>query len=73
MSIKQIFVISVVAIGISLLSMFELTRYIFNWIITDGLLGVAFFMGYIVIALKFGKSANKGRYVTKYQPSMNRN
>jgi len=73
MSIKQIFVISVVAIGVSLLSMFELTRYIFNWIITDGLLGVVFFVAYIMIALKFGKPANKGRYVTRYQPSLNKN
>lgn len=73
MSIKQIFVISVVVIGMSLLSMSELVRYIFNWIITDGLLGVVFFMAYVMIALKFGKPANKGRYVTRYQPSVNRN
>lgn len=73
MSIKQIFVISIVAIGISLLSMFELTRHIFNWIITDGQLGVALFIAYIVIALKFGKPASKGKNVTGYQPSLNRN
>lgn len=73
MSIKQIFVISAVAIGVSLLSMFELARHIFNWIITDGLIGVVFFIAYVLISLKFGKPANKGRYVTRYQPSMNRN
>lgn len=73
MSIKQIFVISVIVIGMSLLSMSELARYIFNWIITDGLLGVVFFMAYVMIALRFGKPANKGRYVTRYQPSVNRN
>ncbi|MBS0483675.1 MAG: hypothetical protein JSS06_00420 [Proteobacteria bacterium] len=73
MSIKQIFVISAVAIGVSLLSMFELTRHIFNWIITDGLIGVVFFIAYVLISLKFGKPANRGRYVTRYQPSLNKN
>ena len=43
MSTKQIFIIAIIAIGASLLSMFELTQYIFNWIITDGQLGLAFF------------------------------
>ena len=73
MSTKQIFTIAIIAIGASLLSMFELTQYIFNWIITDGQLGLAFFVAYIVIALKFGQSASKKKYVNGYEASLNRN
>jgi len=73
MSTKQIFIIAIIAIGASLLSMFELTQYIFNWIITDGQLGLAFFVAYIVIALKFGKPASKKKYANEYATSLNRN
>lgn len=73
MSTKQIFTIAIIAIGASLLSMFELTQYIFNWIITDGQLGLAFFVAYVLIALKFGKSSSKKKYVNGYEASLNRN
>ncbi|MBL8496285.1 C4-dicarboxylate ABC transporter [Nitrosomonas sp. JL21] len=77
MTTKQVFIISATAIGITLiglLSMFELTHYLMNWLITDGKLGLSLFVLYLLSAVKFEAprtSIYRTYYLSAYRPSTN--
>ena len=77
MSTKQVFIISASAIGITLiglLSMFELTQYLMNWLITDGKFGLSLFVFFLLSAVKFDAprtSIYRTYYLSTYKPSIN--
>ncbi len=77
MTTKQVFIVSATAIGITLiglLSMFELTQYLMNWLITDGKLGLLLFVVYLLSAVKFDTpraSVYRTYYLSTYRPTLN--
>ncbi len=77
MTTKQVFIVSAAAIGITLiglLSMFELTQYLMNWLITDGKLGLSLFVVYLLSAVKFDApraSVYRTYYLSTYRPTLN--
>ena len=77
MSTKQVFIISASAIGITLiglLSMFELTQHLMNWLIPDRKFGLSLFVLYLLSAVKFDAprtSIYRTYYLSTYKPSIN--
>ncbi len=77
MTTKQVFIISASAIGITLiglLSMFELTQYLMNWLISEGKFGLSLFILYLLSAVKFDAprtSIYRTYYLSTYKPSTN--
>ncbi len=77
MTTKQVFIISASAIGITLiglLSMFELTQYLMNWLISEGKFGLSLFILYLLSAVKFDAprtSIYRTYYLSTYRPSTN--
>ena len=77
MTTKQVFIISASAIGITLiglLSMFELTQYLMNWLIGEGKFGLSLFILYLLSAVKFDAprtSIYRTYYLSTYKPNTN--
>ncbi len=68
MKTSQIFAISAVIISVTffgILSLFELPQSVMEWVISDVILGIILYLGYLATVMVYGPSRTKTYYSTK--------